>query len=118
MHPDGGRKFPITPNVKQIIALANEIPGESEYLFHDPDCSEAIKKDTYCKYLARHCRKLGISTTNNHAFRVAMNSKLIAMGYSPADRALLLGHAVETNERNYSVVDSRHLDEIRARMLG
>lgn len=116
MRPHGGRRFPITLRIRSVLALTAQIPGESEYLFHDPDSEEAVKKDTYCKYLARHCRTLGFTTTNNHAFRVALNSRLIAEGFSPADRALLLGHAVETNERNYSVADSRRLTDISRRM--
>ena len=53
----------------------------------------------------------------NHAFRVAFNRRLHEMGLSPSDRALILGHSVETNERHYSFTDSRRLETIRQRML-
>ena len=48
---------------------------------------------------------------------MALNSKLISEGYSPAERSLLLGHSVETNERHYSLTDRRTLGDIRSRML-
>lgn len=112
MHPHGGRKFPVTDQIRKIVELADKIPGKSEYLFHDPGNAEPVKKDTYCKYLHKHCKKLGFETTNNHAFRMALNSRMIAKGLSPADRALLLGHSVETNERHYSLADPRRLEDI------
>ena len=41
---------------------------------------------------------------------------LIEKGLSSADRALILGHAVQTNEHHYSVSDRRRLEEIRQKM--
>ena len=38
------------------------------------------------------------------------------MGFSPAERAYILGHAVETNERNYSVTDTRRRYDMRDRI--
>ena len=54
--------------------------------------------------------------TNNHAFRVAFNSKLIDLGLNARERALILGHAVETNERFYSKRDERTLESIASRL--
>jgi len=51
-----------------------------------------------------------------HSFRVARNSLLFAYGLAATDRALLLGHDVQTNERYYSVYDQRNLDEIRKKL--
>lgn len=112
MHPHDGRKFPVTDRIRKVIKLADQIPGDSGYLFHDPDSCEPVKKDTCNKYLARHCKNLGFETTNNHAFRMALNSRMINMGLSPADCALLPGHSVETNERHYSLTDPRRLEDI------
>ena len=114
-HPRGGRYVPITPACDAIIELAKKLPGTSEYLFHDKD-GNCISKDSYEQNLRRRCERLGIKTHNNHAFRVAFNSRLIEMGFSPSDRAYILGHAVETNERNYSVSDNRRRFDIRDRM--
>lgn len=55
--------------------------------------------------------------TNNHAFRIAFNAKLINMGLSALERATILGHRVETNEHHYSLTDERRLEEIRNVMM-
>ena len=47
---------------------------------------------------------------------MAFNSKLIEMGFSSADRALILGHNVQTNEAHYSLTDKRRLDRIKRRL--
>lgn len=114
-HPHDGRRFPINPRIQEILDLAKQLPGKSEYLFHDK-AGKFISPDTYGYHLRRACDRLGIETSHNHAFRVAVNSKLIDMGFSSADRAMLLGHSVETNERHYSVSDKRRLESIRQRL--
>ena len=91
-HPHNGRLVPITPELREVLNHANTLPGESE--------------------------RLEISTSNNHAFRIAYNSKLIELGFSAAERALILGHEVQTNENSYSVTDKRQLVDIRNRLIG
>lgn len=116
MHPHNGRYYPINERIKRIIELAKKIPGDSDYLFHNPDQSGPVSKDTYEQYLKRRCHKLGITSTNNHAFRMALNSEFIRQGLNPAERALLLGHAVQTNEQHYSLTDKRQLKEISEKL--
>ena len=77
-----------------------------------------MQADSYEQNLRRRCKRLEISTSNNHAFRIAFNSKLIELGFSAAERALILGHEVQTNENHYSVTDKRQLVDIRNRMIG
>ena len=115
-HPHDGRYVPLLDDLKKVIELAKQISGDSKYLFHDPDSSEMVTKDSYMKYLSRVCKKLGCQATNNHAFRIAYNSELIEMGFSSADRALILGQSVQTNEKYYSKSDKRRLEGIRSRM--
>ena len=115
-HPHGGRYIPRTPEVNQVLELAKKLPGTSQYIFHDKE-GNPITKDSYELHLRRSCRRLGIKTTNNHAFRIAFNSKLIERDLSSADRALILGHAVQTNEQRYSVSDKRRLESIRQRIV-
>ena len=115
-HPHGGRYIPITAECAKAIRMAEGLPGTSDHLFHKPDGSP-VSKDGYLQSLHRRCRRLGIETSHNHAFRVAFNRKLHEMGFSPSDRALILGHSVETNERHYSFTDSRRLETIRNTML-
>ncbi|MCR5739429.1 MAG: hypothetical protein K6G43_06385 [Lachnospiraceae bacterium] len=71
-----------------------------------------IFKDSYELNLRRRCKRLGCIPTNNHAFRMAFNSKLIEFGFSSADRALILGHDVQTNEAHYSLPDKRRLTRL------
>ena len=93
------------------MELAKLLPGESDYIFHDKSGNH-ITPDSYEQNLRRACNRLGISTCNNHAFRIARNSEFIELGLSPSERASILGHSVETNERRYSVTDIRRMDEL------
>lgn len=108
-HPHGGRYFPICKEIQTIIDLAEQIPGSSPFLFHDPGSDVPIRKDGYEQYLRRVCKRNGFKVTNNHALRMHLNSEFISIGLSAAQRAVLLGHAVETNERCYSLADRRLL---------
>ena len=114
-HPHNGRFIPLTEEAKQVIRYAMEIPGDSPYLFHDNNCSNMIPTDGYVQNLRNRCRRLGCIPTNNHAFRMAFNSRLIEMGFSVSDRALILGHEVQTNEAYYSLTDKRRLNIIKER---
>ena len=116
LNPHNGRFLPLTPKGIYYIRKALEIPGDSEYLFHDPYKSEWVKRDGYLLNLRRRCQKLGCKATNNHAFRMHFNSKLIGLGFEADDRALLMGHEVETNEKFYSLTDRRHLEDIKNRL--
>ena len=110
--PSDGRQVPITSACRKALDLALKLPGESEYLFHDGD-GQMAKKASYEQYLNRLCTRLGTKAKHNHAFRLAFNSRMIRLGISSADRALILGHDVSTNERIYSITDKRRLSNIR-----
>ena len=111
--PNAGRKFPINQEIKNIIELANSIPGDSVYLFHDKNKSSMITKDSYEQFLNRSCTKLKTNPKHNHAFRVSLNRKMIQNDISPTVRALTLGHTVETNERFYSFPHSDELERMK-----
>lgn len=113
-HPHDGRRFPLTPDIEKVLDLAKRLKGQSEYVFHDGD--SWVLKDGYSRFLSRRCTALGITTTNNHAFRIALNNKLIRLGLGADERALILGHSVEVNERHYSNTDSRRLDAISGKL--
>jgi len=117
MRSDPGREFPITPEIQEILDKAMQLPGESVYLFHDADGSW-ISKDSYERYLRRHCYKLGFgSKSNNHCFRKGLNiNTLIPAGFSAAERAELLGHTVRTNEQYYSLRVKVSNNEARKRI--
>ena len=113
--PKGGRRFPITEDIKEVLEVAKKLPGESDFVFHGKR-GEVIKPDGYHQHLRRLCRKLGIKTTHNHAFRMMTNGELRAAGFTSEELSLLLGHSVETNERRYSRRDRRKLDAIEEKM--
>ena len=111
VHPHDGRLVPITDICRDAVEKALDLPGSSEFLFHD-EKGDPIKKDSYNQYLHRVCERLGTQAKNNHAFRIAFNTRMINLGLSSSDRAQILGHAVQTNEKNYSLTDRRRLDKI------
>ena len=113
--PKGGRRFPITEEIREVLEMAKKLPGESDYVFHGKH-GEIIKPDGYHQHLRRLCHKLGIKTTNNHAFRMMVSAQLRADGFTSEELSLLLGHSVETNERRYSRRDRRKLDAIEEKM--
>lgn len=109
-HPRDGRYFPITPKIQEILELAKQLPGDSHYVFHDGD--NWVLNDGYSHYLRRVCHSLGVSTTNNHAFRMALNTQMMDTTLNLVQRSLLLGHSPEVNQRFYSNTDKRQLDSI------
>ena len=103
---NGGRYFPLTNEIKALLDELKEVQNSlgihSEYVFCHED-GEWIKKEAYQTSLRRLCRGLGYSITNNHAFRMSLNSNvLIPSGMTSAMRAELLGHSIMTNEKYYS----------------
>ena len=71
---------------------------------------------SYAQFLNRTCKCLGTLPTNNHAFRIAFNSRLIELDFNPSNRALILGHEVQTSENHYSIADKRRLENIKTRI--
>lgn len=115
--PRNGRYIPILDNMREVLRLAALIPGDSKYVFHDPNIAYMISTNSYSQYLKRNCKSLGIEITKNHAFRRAFNNKLIRLGFSPDERAYIMGHSVEVNERYYSNADTRRATEIRDKLF-
>ena len=116
LHPHDGRRFPLTEKARKVLELASAIEGQSDYVFHDKGKSDMVTTDSYNLNLRKRCKRLGCIPTNNHAFRMALNGRLIQLGLCASDRALLLGHEVQTNEDNYSLTDNRNLENIRKRI--
>ena len=114
-NPRGGRPVPITEQCQQALDLAFALKGESKYVFHHPD-GRPVLKDSYESYLRRVCGRLGIETSNNHAFRVAFNARLISAGVDGNERCLILGHSMQTNERHYSFSDKRQAENVRDKL--
>lgn len=103
---NGGRYFPMN---KEILAILNELRDkqkslgiETEWVFAKRDGSW-ITTAGYYEALYKVSKRLGLSLSNNHAFRIALNSYVfIPMGVPVTERARILGHSVDTNLRHYS----------------
>ncbi len=117
-HPKDGRYFPITKAIENILKELKfkqiELGIKSEFIFCNED-GNWIDKDIYAQRLRRFCRRMGLSITNNHAFRMSLNSNVFIPKRIPVtQRAYLLGHSVETNERFYSYMRTDSLEDIKA----
>ncbi len=117
LHPKGGRFFPITDAIEDILTELKELQEKlgisSEFIFCD-EKGEWLNKETYAQRLRRMCRRIGYEITNNHAFRMSLNSNvLIPLNIKVTERAYLLGHSVEINERYYSHMRTESLDDIK-----
>ena len=113
----GGRKFPLTAEIK---ALLNEIRAlqdgkhiHSDFVFCHEN-GEWIKTDAYITCLRRLLKSLGFNITNNHAFRMSLNSNVLAgkLNLPVAKRAELLGHSVETNMKYYTYATKDDMDDL------
>ncbi len=117
--PNGGRKYPVTNNIRailgELLALQKSLGIRSKYVFCHKN-GEWIKTDAYETCLRRLMSGLGYNVTNNHSFRMSLNSNVFIGKYGlPAtERARLLGHSVETNLRYYSFAGKDSLDDICA----
>ena len=114
----GGRKYPLTDALEALLgelrALQEDLGIESEYIFCHED-GEWIKTDAYETCLRRIMRSLDLPVTNNHAFRMSLNSNVFITrcNLPVTERARLLGHSVETNLRHYSFASKDGLEDVK-----
>lgn len=116
-----GRFIPITHEVRMILTELKEKQQAlgiiSEWVF----CKENgdwITTVAYYEALYKVCHKLGLKLSNNHAFRMALNSYVyVPMGLPVSERAKLLGHSVDTNLKHYTFARTDdYLDELSAKI--
>lgn len=113
-----GRYIPLTKEVKHILdelkSKQETLGIHSEWVFAKED-GNWITTVGYYESLYKVCvDKLKLKLSNNHAFRIALNSYvLIPMGIEAPERARILGHSVETNLKHYTFSrDKEYLSEI------
>lgn len=112
-----GRYFPMHKKVKEILdevkAKQETLGIETEWVFARRDGSWTTTV-AYSEALNKVAHKLGLSLSNNHAFRIALNSYvLVPMGIPVTERAQMLGHSVDTNLRHYTFARTdEYLSEI------
>ena len=85
----------------------------SEWVFCKEDGSWTTTV-SYYESLYKVSKKLGLKLSNNHAFRMALNSYVyVPMGLPASERAKLLGHSVETNLKYYTFARTdEYIDEL------
>ncbi len=98
----------------ELRALQKDLEIDSEYIFCHED-GEWIKTDAYETCLRRIMRSLDLPVTNNHAFRMSLNSNVFITrcNLPVTERARLLGHSVETNLRHYSFASKDGLEDVK-----
>lgn len=112
-----GRYIPMTDEIREILFELREkqkkLGINSEWVFAKED-GEWITTAGYYESLYRLCKKLGLKLSNNHAFRIALNSYVfIPMGMDVTTRARILGHSVQTNLNHYTFARTdEYLDEV------
>lgn len=113
----GGRKFPLTKAISDLLEELKAVQARkyihSEFVFCHEN-GEWIKTDAYITCLRRMLKSLGFEITNNHAFRMSLNSNILAgkLNLPVAKRAELLGHSVETNMKYYTYATKDDMDDL------
>lgn len=113
----GGRFFPITDKIYAILMELKEVQEkvgiESEFVF----CNfkgEWLTTSGYESFLRGVCENCGLEVTNNHAFRMSLNTNVfIPLGIEVGERAKLLGHSIETNLKHYTFAKKEYLETAR-----
>lgn len=113
----GGRKCPLFANAYELLVEIKQKQAErgihTEFVFARQN-GEWVLAETYEKWLHDLMDKLNIKLTGNHVFRKTLNSNTyIPAGISDIDRAAILGHSVETNNKYYTYYSDEQLDRIR-----
>ena len=116
-HIGKGRYFPLLPNIKLLLAQIKnkqiECGIKSEYVLCKPNGDILHANNDYQQFLRKTCRKLGFSTTRNHAIRKYVNSFVLnKLDLSVEEKAALLGHSVEVNLRKYSFEENNLCEKI------
>lgn len=120
----GGRQFPITDDITAILddLKKNQLEKNivSDYVFCKLN-GDWIKIGSYHAWLREFMKSINLPVTNNHAFRMSLNSNVfIPNGIPVTDRARLLGHSVETNIKHYSYarigVDQEIIDRLNGKV--
>lgn len=121
-NPKNGRIFPINKRLRKLLEEIQRVQQEnnivSEFVFCNTDGSW-ITLRAITDHLRRTCSALGFNITNNHAFRMTLNSNYFIgeLKLDVRQRAALLGHSVETNEAYYSKIRmEEEVDNVRMKM--
>lgn len=121
-NPKNGRFYPINNQLRLLLEEIQHVQQENgiktEFVFCNIDGSWVTLR-AITDHLRRTCEALGFNITNNHAFRMTLNSNyfIAVLNLDVRQRAALLGHSVETNLAYYTKIRMKEeLDDIRLKM--
>ena len=101
----GGRYFPLTPKARQILDELRQRQKQceinSEYLFCIPN-GEHMVPEAYERFVKNVFAAAGVIGKTSYTFRRTVNNRMEEAGFTPSERAFLLGHTPETNIRFYT----------------
>lgn len=112
-----GRCFPITETIRghleEIRTKQEKLCVRSDYIICRKS-GERILKRHLERRIRRCCKRLGYSISNNHAFRMSLNSYvLIPLDIPVTQRAYLFGHSPEINLKYYTHARTDSLKDIK-----
>lgn len=106
------RKFPLTKQVKDLLARIAEVERIygylTEFVFSDYSGPINFRKISSC--IKNKCRQIGIETVGIHSYRKTVNSVMAKNGVPASIRAALLGHSIQVNEKYYTF-DASSMDD-------
>ena len=106
--------FSLSDNNEKMSIPFYKVFALKTLIFFCDEKGRWLNKETYSQRLRRMCKRMGYEITNNHAFRMSLNSNVfIHLGLPVTQRARLLGHSVEVNERKYSHSRTESLVDIK-----
>jgi integrase len=116
----GGRKFPMTKTIEEILIRLWEaqrtIGLDAEWVF-EVEPGKWLTVQGIDDRLRDACRDLGFEATGIHTLRRSLNSNvLVGAGFVPEERAALLGHSPETNQRFYSFAKKDFFEDALERL--
>lgn len=113
----GGRLVPLSSKailVLEELKKAQDTSGiKSEWLFADEN-GNLRNKGGYFRFIGKLREKLHFGKKSSYAFRRGLSAKLESKGIEPSDRAMILGHSVETNLRHYTFAKPQYLNRVQS----
>lgn len=120
--PRGGRYVPIMPHLQEVLDRIRECQKKRGIITDRVICGEegeAITNKSIERVMNRTCRKLELSATGIHSLRRAfVTNVLLPIGLTATERASILGHSAEVDERYYLVTVKGKNDVLRERVRG
>lgn len=118
---EGGRFVPILPETGEILDRIRQHQQDiglvTDRIICEDDGSEVTNKSIE-KYIGRVCRRLSLSATGIHSLRRTFNTvTLMDAGLTAVERAAILGHSPEVDERYYLIASKDAATRARSKML-